>query len=468
MASVLSLSRLRTIFSFSRHLLVSLVFFWAVGSAFAQSVREVPLYLELTGKKMPVHEEVIYDSVEPADEGLNRVVTNISVPTLTIYRPEKKKELSPALVVCPGGGYGYVVIDREGHAIARHFQQLGFTVAVLKYRLPEAGVALDQMPRSQKDGLAAVGFLRARAAEWKLDPGKIGILGCSAGGHLAGSVAVFGRAESHNRPDFAVLLYPVVSMEAAWSHLGSRRRLLGDAPSGELQVRYSLERQVYPGMPPVFLVHAKDDRVASVENSLALGRALDVHGVASKQIILEEGGHGFGIGRDAGTRSWPASLVEWLHQLPRETSAGTRTNEANSSRTVLPVTAVLASAGTQKRAPSNAVDGNAGTSWAAEGNGQWLRLDLGKPHQVAAVEIEFPLSDRRMALFGIELSLDGSAWVQVFEGRSDGRSKGSELFSFAAQSARFVRYFGYGNSDNAWNTISEVKVIAAGNEGEAP
>lgn len=293
---------------------------WLASSALAltglaQSVQEWPLYPGLAGDSAP--EETLYRPKALDDRGFNRTLRQISVPTLTVYRPAKPRADRAALVVCPGGGYGAVVIDREGHAFARHFQAQGFTVAVLKYRLPQPEKAGAGLPLSQLDALEAVRTLRRQAAEWNVNLARIGIVGSSAGGHLAASVAIIGGGDAASRPDFVGLLYPVITLEPPHAHEGSRTRLLGENASAELVAAWSLHRRVQPGLPPFFVVHAQDDKVVPIENAQLLAQALQQAGVPHRLLVFATGGHGFSLGRTPGAESarWPAEFVAWVDGL---------------------------------------------------------------------------------------------------------------------------------------------------------
>ncbi len=294
-------------------MLRSLVF-WLGGAValMAQTVEEVPLRAPLPAATPQATEEVIYRFNNLDDRGFNRVVQKITVPTLTVYHPAKAAHGGAAMVVCPGGGYTYVAIDREGYAIGRYFSERGITVAVLKYRLPDPEVTKDGMPLSQQDALAAVQYVRAHAKEWSVNPQRVGILGGSAGGHLAGSVGMLGKAEDGSRPDFVALLYPVVCMEGPYVHKGSRTRLLGAAPSAERLAEFSLEKRARAGLPPYFLVHARDDKGVPMQNSELLAAALKEKGVPAELMIVATGGHGFGLGRDAESARWMPEFLRWL------------------------------------------------------------------------------------------------------------------------------------------------------------
>jgi acetyl esterase/lipase len=282
----------------------------------AQTVEEFPLRAPLPANTPQTTEEVVYRHNGYDDRGFNRVVQKITVPTLTVYHPAKVAHRGAALVVCPGGGYSYVAIDKEGYAIGRYFSERGITVAVLKYRLPDVEVTKDGLPFPQQDALAAIKLVRSRAQAWNIDPKRVGILGGSAGGHLAGSVGIIGDAAEGTRPDFVALLYPVVSMDEPNVHMGSRTKLLGATPTAERLVEFSLEKRARAGLPPYFLVHAKDDKGVPPANSELLAAALKEKGVPAELLIVAKGGHGFGLGRDAESGRWKDAFLTWLDQLP--------------------------------------------------------------------------------------------------------------------------------------------------------
>jgi acetyl esterase/lipase len=282
----------------------------------AHTVEELPLRAPVASNAAAATEEVVYRFNNFDDRGFNRVVQKVTVPTLTVYHPATRAHRGAALIVCAGGGYQYIAIDREGHAIARYFADRGITVAVLKYRLPQPDVTKDARPHSQEDALAAVQFVRAHANEWGIDPRRLGIMGFSAGGHLAGSAAILGESANGSRPDFAALIYPVVCMEGPYLHQGSRTRLLGASPAPEQVAEFSLEKRARAGLPPFFLTHAKDDRGVPPQNSELLAAALKEKNVPAELLLVERGGHGFGVGRDEESARWKDAFLAWLDRLP--------------------------------------------------------------------------------------------------------------------------------------------------------
>ncbi len=282
----------------------------------AQTVEELPLRAPLPANTPQSTEEVVYRHNGYDDRGFNRVVQKISVPTLTVFHPAKVAHRGAAFIVCPGGGYSYVAIDKEGYAIGRYFSERGITVAVLKYRLPDAEATKDGLPYPQQDALAAIKLVRSRAQAWGIDPQRIGIMGGSAGGHLAGSVGIIGDNAEGTRPDFVALLYPVVCMDEPNVHMGSRKNLIGAAPTSERIEEFSLEKRARAGLPPFFLVHAKNDKGVPPANSELLAAALQAKGVPAELLLVETGGHGFGLGRAPESARWKDAFLVWLDQLP--------------------------------------------------------------------------------------------------------------------------------------------------------
>lgn len=263
-------------------------------------------------------------------------------PTLTIYLPSEASATGAAVVICPGGGYGHLAMDHEGHQVARWLNSLGVAGFILRYRHRGTGYG---HPAPLQDVQRAIRTVRARAEEWGVDPGKIGVLGFSAGGHLASSAGThFQEAASDRvdaiddsscRPDFMVLVYPVISFTQPYTHKGSKRNLLGQEPSEELVRRFSNELQVTPETPPTFLIHADDDKGVPPENSVSFYLALRKAKVPAEMHIYPKGGHGFGLGRGGTAASnWPAVCAQWMRgrgllekTQPSAESAGGRTTQ---------------------------------------------------------------------------------------------------------------------------------------------
>jgi len=247
-------------------------------------------------------------------ERSNRWLTGVENPVLTAYLPEPAGERpAAAVVVFPGGGYAGQAIDKEGHYVARWLAERGVVGVVAPYR---CGGGEHRSPVPLTDGLGAVRAVRSHAEAWKLDPERVGVLGFSAGGHLAATVATATGEASEAvdaRPDFAVLVYPVISMREGVTHGGSRNNLLGSSPSEELVARYSADQRVTAAAPPTLLIHAVDDSAVPVENSQRFYDACRRHGVPVEMHLYEAGGHGFGMWAPHGSvAGWPAVLEGWL------------------------------------------------------------------------------------------------------------------------------------------------------------
>lgn len=245
-------------------------------------------------------------------------ITHVSEPTLTIYAPAIDRPNGTAVIIAPGGGYGLLSTEREGVQYANWLSTLGVTSFVLKYRLAEFG-----HPAPLQDVLRAVRLVRSRAAEFKVNPARIGVMGSSAGGHLAASAGTLfdhpaGRTgapldATSARPDFLILMYPVITMDDPHAHAGSRRNLLGEKPSPELLQLASLEKQVTAATPPTLLIHTQEDQSVPVENSILFYQALTRARVPAEMYLFEHGSHGMGMKADFGTASdWPQRAEEWL------------------------------------------------------------------------------------------------------------------------------------------------------------
>lgn len=246
---------------------------------------------------------------------------NVWDAEMTVYLPDSKKNTGAAVVICPGGGYTHLAIDHEGHKIAKFLQEKGVAGIVLRYRLP---FGHNEVPSS--DARQAMRIVRANAKEWGIDPQKVGLAGSSAGGHLASTVGtVFdsGNAKSSDkiaqqscRPDFLLLLYPVVTMDSTFTHMGSRTNLLGKNPDAALVKKYSNELNVSDNTPPTFLVLADNDGGVPPRNSIEFYMQLKKHKVPAEMHIFAQGGHGFGI-RDNGLPcdEWPEMFYTWLEAI---------------------------------------------------------------------------------------------------------------------------------------------------------
>jgi acetyl esterase/lipase len=245
----------------------------------------------------------------------NGMFRSVTIPTLEIYLPEKEKSSGAAVVVCPGGGYSVVVYQGEGISVAKEFTKKGIAAFVLKYRLPDDSTMQDKKIGPLQDAQQAIKVVRENAAKWNIDPAKIGIMGFSAGGHLASTEAThFKKAliENNNntnlRPDFQILIYPVVTMQDSLTHADSRTKLLGKNPSKQMIDDFSNELQVDENTAPAYITHAADDNVVDVDNSINYFEALRHKKVNAEMHIYPKGGHGF-IFRQPG---WMEPLFLWM------------------------------------------------------------------------------------------------------------------------------------------------------------
>jgi acetyl esterase/lipase len=268
-------------------------------------------------------EEVIERSPEP-DAIKDRAVVKVIDPTLTVYRPDRPN--GAGLLIAPGGGYQRVVIDKEGEELAPWLGTLGITAFVLRYRLPGDGHRSGPDTPLQ-DAQRAIRLIRANAKAWSLDPQRIGVLGFSAGGHVASGLAVkYGQPvyppldavdEANARPDFLILGYPVISMRQEITHPGSRWWLLGAEPDPERVDAYSNELLITEDTPATFLMHAGDDASVPVENSIRFYLGLRKAGVPAELHIFKEGGHGYSIRFAKGktAENWTLLCGQWLKSI---------------------------------------------------------------------------------------------------------------------------------------------------------
>ena len=247
-------------------------------------------------------------------------MTMVSIPTLTPYFPEKGKANGAAIIIFPGGGYGGLSMVNEGSSIAEAFNKMGVTAFVVKYRLPNDDIMLDKTIGPLQDAQQAVLTVRKNAAQWGIKPDKIGIIGFSAGGHLASTegthfdkVLVDDKENISVRPDFMVLLYPVISF-GPMAHVASRENLIGKTPAQSLIDLYSNEKQVTTNTPPTFLVHATDDDAVPVQNTLMFYDALLSAKVKAEMHIFQAGGHGFGLNNPKSKDKWIDWCQNWLDE----------------------------------------------------------------------------------------------------------------------------------------------------------
>ncbi len=285
-------------------------------TAFSQKV--IPLYKDaIPNSRKTVNEETskyIEDSV------FN--ISNVSRPTLTIYLPSKEKATGIAVIIYPGGGYWVVSAGHEGADVARRFNEMGIAAFVVKYRLPDNKTMINKEIGPLQDAQQAIDVVRSHAKKWHINKNKIGVLGFSAGAHLAATAGTHFKTSYINnksrinlRPDFMILVYPVISFTDSIGHIGSRNQLIGKNPSEEKIKEYSNELNVTPETPPTFLVHAKDDNAVSVKNSLEFASALKKNNVPVKVYLFEKGGHGFGMNNKSSSVKWIDLAEPWIKSL---------------------------------------------------------------------------------------------------------------------------------------------------------
>ncbi|HUP14000.1 MAG TPA: alpha/beta hydrolase, partial [Niastella sp.] len=240
---------------------------------------------------------------------------------LTVYLPPKEKANGAAVIVVPGGGYRAEAATHEGSDVAKRFNEMGVAAFVLKYRLPSDVTMINKEIGPIQDAQRAIQMVREKAAAWGIDKDRVGIIGFSAGGHLASTAGThFNHAyidvgkKVNLRPDFMVLIYPVISFADSIAHIGSRDNLLGKDPSPEKKAAFSNELHVTKKTPPTYLVHAEDDKTVKVQNMLLFATALQKHKVPFDFYLYEQGGHGFGMNNTTSDVKWMDLLQEWLEK----------------------------------------------------------------------------------------------------------------------------------------------------------
>jgi acetyl esterase/lipase len=252
----------------------------------------------------------------------NRFITDIRYPTLEIFEPPPERTTGTAIIICPGGAYAGIAIDKEGYPVAEWLNSIGVTAAILKYRMPLPQVTHDGRPLPLLDLQRAVRLVRSRAGEWHIDPARVGVMGFSAGGHLASTAAThFDPPDPHaadpidrlsDRPDFIILGYPVMTLRDPNGHVSSRRNLLGEHPDAKMIEEYSNESHVTASTPPAFVIHAKDDPI-KCDNSILFRDAMEKNGVPCELHLFERGGHGFGLATTKPEASvWPKLCQQWM------------------------------------------------------------------------------------------------------------------------------------------------------------
>ena len=273
----------------------------------------IPLYSGKIPNSKPSPNQ---EKLEVRDNG-TEIIHAISVPEIIVFAPQAISN-GTAIIIFPGGGYGINAIKHEGLDIAKKLNEWGITAFVVKYRIPNDQTMLNKEIGPLQDAQQAIRFVRLNAGKWNINSERIGIMGFSAGGHLASTAATHFKKpviDDHAisvRPDFVVLGYPVISFTDSIGHRGSRDNLLGKSPSRQKILEYSNEYNVTSETPPAFLLHASDDKVVLPLNSISFYKSLIKHGIPAELHIYERGGHGFGMNNPTTAEKWMDSLRNWL------------------------------------------------------------------------------------------------------------------------------------------------------------
>jgi acetyl esterase/lipase len=282
-------------------------------------IEEVPRpVLPLYSGSVPNSKPSKLQETSVTENGGPRVATVIQ-PTLTVYLPPRDKANGTSVIICPGGGYARLAMGHEGYDVAKRLNEMGVAAFVLKYRLPNDQTQPDKTIAPLLDAQQALRLVREQAPKYNLNPERIGLMGFSAGGHLAATAGThFAKPAGVNpgpasvRPAFLMLIYPVISFSDSLMHKGSRNNLLGDVPAADQVRLYSNELQVTAQTPPTFLVHAEDDKVVPVQNSLVFYQALHRHNVPAEMHLYPQGGHGFGMNNKTTKDQWIERLQNWM------------------------------------------------------------------------------------------------------------------------------------------------------------
>ncbi len=281
--------------------------------------KTIPLYKEVPNSKPA------FNYKEKADTGTDGVIriSKVSIPEITIFQPKKSTGKNTAVIICPGGGYSILAYNLEGTDVAKIFNDWGVTAIVLKYRLPDTAIMIDKSIGPLQDAQRALQYVRENANQLNINPDRIGIMGFSAGGHLASTASThFNTTYIANpdntslRPDFSILAYPVISFSNKLGHAGSRNNLISQNASSDLIDNFSNELQITEKTPPAFLILAGDDKTVNPENSIKYYEALLKNHVPAELHIYQNGGHGFGTNNRTTKDNWMESLKHWMqHNL---------------------------------------------------------------------------------------------------------------------------------------------------------
>jgi len=261
-----------------------------------------------------------YTEVSTVENGIITRWIRVTDPTLTVFLPPKEKATGTAVLICPGGGYGVLAFNHEGNDIAKWLNDNGIAGIILKYRLPSDLIMKDKSIGPLQDAQEAMRTVRRNAASWNINPSKIGVIGFSAGGHLASTLSTHFDEKVYDikdnisaRPDFSILMYPVITMDESFTHMGSRKNLIGENPSEEAVRHFSNELQINEKTPPAFLVHSADDKAVPIKNSMTYYESLVKFNIPSELHIFQKGGHGYGLAVNGATQSaWPELCLRWM------------------------------------------------------------------------------------------------------------------------------------------------------------
>lgn len=273
-------------------------------------------------KVMPLYAHKIPNSIKSVNKeyaDVNQTLFNVSVPTLTMYLPAQDPGKRTAVIICPGGGYGSLVIQKEGYDIAKYFADHGIAAFVLKYRLPSDSTMIDKSIGPLQDVQTAIKLVKEHSAQWHIDTTFVGVMGFSAGGHLAATAStwfdkpVVKGGKISLRPAFSILIYPVISMTDSLMHKGSRDNLLGTHPSKEKIEQFSNELLVTDKTPPALIMYAADDSLVPIGNSIAYATVVQQNNIAMCIDRYPNGGHGFVLNLNKDL--WLMECIKWIDKI---------------------------------------------------------------------------------------------------------------------------------------------------------
>lgn len=261
-----------------------------------------------------------YSEKSTVANGIMSRYEKVTDPTVIVFLPQADKATGSAVLICPGGGYGVLAFDHEGYAIAKWLNDNGIAGIILKYRLPSDLIMKDKSTGPLQDAQEGIRLIRRNAAKWNINPRRIGVIGFSAGGHLASTLSTHFSEKVYPlkdtvsaRPDFSLLIYPVITFDSSFTHMGSRNNLIGKDASEDQVRHFSNELRITSDTPPAFLVHSADDKAVPVKNSIVYFEGLNKYNIPTELHIFQKGGHGYGMSVGKGTQaSWPGLCINWL------------------------------------------------------------------------------------------------------------------------------------------------------------